>query len=100
MSSLSFGKLLHATSVYLFLFAVATGCGSAQTSQQLANGAIVHSETGIVHVEVCSESVIHVFASASPMPIKSLVPTVIRPCENAKFTTSSDDSALDRKSVV
>ena len=54
----------------------------------------MHSQTGIVHVEVCSESVIHIFASASLMPIKSLVPAVIRPCDGAQFTTSSDDSTF------
>jgi alpha-D-xyloside xylohydrolase len=85
---------LHAASVFVVLLAFATGRGGAQSIEQLSNGAIVHSETGIVHVEVCSESMIHIFASASPMPIKSLVPAVIRPCDGAQFTTSSDDSTF------
>lgn len=94
MSSASFGKLHHTAVVFVILLASATGSVGAQSIEQLANGAIMHSETGIVHVEVCSERVIHIFASASPTPIKSLVPTVIRPCDGAKFTTSSNDSAF------
>ena len=95
MLIISCGKLFHTTSVFVVLSAFATGRGGAQTMEKLANGAIVHSESGIVHIEVCSESMIHIFTSASPMPIKSLVPTVIRPCEGAQFTTSSNDSAFE-----
>jgi alpha-D-xyloside xylohydrolase len=94
MSSASFGKLHHTAFVFVVLLVFATGGVGAQSIEQLANGAIMHSETGIVHVEVCSERVIHILASASPTPIKSLVPAVIRPCNGAKFTTSSDDSAF------
>jgi alpha-D-xyloside xylohydrolase len=93
MFSACSGKLLHATSAFVAILAFATGRGGSQTIERLANGAIVHSGTGLVHVEVCSESVIHIFASASPMPIKSLVPVVIRPCNGAKFAASSDNSA-------
>ena len=48
MSSASFGKLLH--TVFVVLLASATGRAGAQTIEQLANGAIVHSQTGI---EMC-----------------------------------------------
>lgn len=88
------GKLVHAIIVFVAMLAFATGHGGAQITEPLANGAIVHTETGIVHIEVCSESVIHVFSSASPIPIKPLVPTAIQPCGGAKFTTSSDASAI------
>jgi len=96
MSSASFGKLInvHATSVFVVLLAFATSRGDAQTIDQMASGAIVHCDTGIVHVEVCSERVIHILTSASPTPSKSLVPTVIRLCDGAKFTTSSDHAAF------
>jgi alpha-D-xyloside xylohydrolase len=94
MPSASSGKLLQTASALVFLLAFATGRGGSQTIERLGNGAIVHSETGAVHVEVCSESVIHIFASASKMPIKPLVPTVIRPCDGVQFGISSDDSAF------
>ena len=88
------GKVLQSVSVSVLLFTFATGRGAAQTVEQLANGAIVHAETGAVRVEVCSASVIHIYASAAPMPLKPLVPAVNRPCDGAKFTVSSEVAAF------
>jgi alpha-D-xyloside xylohydrolase len=94
MSFASSIKLLLTTSAFVLLFAFATVRSGAQSIEQVANGAIVHSESGIVQVEICSDSVIHILASAKPVPIKPIVPAVIRPCGGAKFTTSSDNSAF------
>jgi alpha-D-xyloside xylohydrolase len=93
MPSASSGKLFQIFSVFVFLVAFSAE-NRAQAIEQLGNGAIVHSQNGMVRVEVCSEGVIHIFAGASPMPIKALVPVVIRPCNSAHFTTSSNESAL------
>ena len=91
MSSASLKNSLLSTSAFVFLFALtAVHCG-AQSIEQAANGAIIHSKIGIVQVEVCSESVIHILAGAKVLPAGSLVPAVIRPCSGAKFTASSDN---------
>jgi alpha-D-xyloside xylohydrolase len=94
MSNISPRIFLFAVFLFAILFGPTAGRGAAQTVEPLANGAIVHAANGIVHIEVCSVSVIHIFASASPLPVTSLVPAVIRPCDGAKFTTSSDDLAF------
>ena len=54
MSTASSVKLLHA-SCFFVLLAFAISRGDAQTFEQQANGVIVHSPTGIVYIEVCSE---------------------------------------------
>ena len=94
MSFASSNKLLLASSLFVALLASAAVHGGAQSIEQVANGAIVHSDSGIVHIEVCSESVIHILASATPAPVLPPIPTVIRPCEGAKFTASSDNSTF------
>jgi alpha-D-xyloside xylohydrolase len=94
MSFASSRKLLLTTSAFVFLFAFATVRSGAQSIEQVDNGAIVHSGSGMVQVEICSESVIHILASAKPVPVKPIVPAVIRPCGGAKFTTLSDNSAF------
>ena len=94
MPSASSKKLLLTTTAFVLLFASATARSGAQSIEQVVNGAIVHSESGIVQVEVCSESVIHILASAAPALVKPPVPAVIRPCDSVKFTASSDNSAF------
>jgi alpha-D-xyloside xylohydrolase len=66
----------------------------AEQIERTANGAIVRTAMGVVRVEVCSDVVVHIVANATGSSIKSLVPTVVRPCAGAQFTTSSDDSHL------
>ncbi|MGP8224645.1 MAG: TIM-barrel domain-containing protein [Terracidiphilus sp.] len=94
MYSASSNNLFLATYVLVALFASVTVRSGAQSIEQVANGAIVHSESGIVQVEICSESVIHILASAAPAPVKPPVPAVIRPCDGVNFTASSDNSVF------
>ena len=92
MFSSSSGKLIRPfTCVFVIMLACTTAGSDAQTIKRKANGAIVPSANGMVQVDVCSESVIHVLVGVTSAPIKPLVPTVIRPCTDTKFTTSSDD---------
>src|ERR1700726_4088857 len=66
----------------------------AETFERRGNGVIVHTAKGAVQVEVCSERAVHVFASATGVPARSVVPTVIRPCADASFSISSDDTGF------
>jgi alpha-D-xyloside xylohydrolase len=66
----------------------------AEQIERTANGAIVRTATGVVRVEVCSEGVVHIVANATGSSINSLVPTIVRPCAGAQFTSSSDNSHL------
>ncbi len=94
MHAASSNNLLLATSLFVALFLSATARSGAQSIEQTANGAIVHLKSGLVHVEICSESVVHILASTAAAPVKPAVPAVIRPCEGAKFTTLPDTSAF------
>jgi alpha-D-xyloside xylohydrolase len=79
---LGFGLLVFVT---VFLRAY------AQDLERTDNGAVIHSAEGLVRVEVCSDSVIHIVAGpAASHPEKPVVPTVIQPCSGAKFTASSE----------
>src|SRR5438874_8954262 len=63
----------------------------AQNLERTNNVAIIHSDTGLVRIEACSDSVIHVVAGpAASHPTKPIVPTVIQPCLNTKFTIGAD----------
>lgn len=64
----------------------------AKAVERRANGVVVHTAKGAVQVEVCSDRVIHILASATAVPANSVVPAVIRPCADASFSTSSDDA--------
>src|ERR1039458_8764469 len=66
----------------------------AEQVERTANGAIIRTATGVVRVDVCSDTVVHILENATGSPIKSLVPTVVRPCAGAQFTNSSDDTHL------
>jgi alpha-D-xyloside xylohydrolase len=75
-------------------FTGSTRHGDAEEIERTANGAIVRTAMGVVRVEVCSDLVVHILANATGSSIKSLVPTIVRPCAGAQFTSSSDDSHL------
>jgi alpha-D-xyloside xylohydrolase len=62
--------------------------------EQKPDGVTVHTAGGALHVEVCSERVIHIYASPTNEIPKSIVPTVIRPCGEGAFTVSSDASTV------
>src|SRR5579863_2378471 len=70
----------------------------AQDLERTDNGAVVHSAAGLVRIEVCSDSVIHIVAGPTAgHPEKPVVPTVIQPCSGARVSLSSDrqhDSVL------
>jgi alpha-D-xyloside xylohydrolase len=99
MSSNFAGKLIRSVAgVFAITFLASATClVGAQTVQKSANGAVVSSPAGFVHIEVCSENVIHVSVTPTAAPIKSLVPVVIRPCAGAKFTALSDGSGFHLK---
>ena len=104
MYFLHFRKPFHWHGFCLLVFVTAFLCAHAQDLERTGNGAVIHSAAGLVRVEVCSDSVIHIVAGpAASHPEKQLVPTVIQPCSSAKFTTSSDgphDSVLTTKVKV
>jgi len=99
MSSNFAGKLIRSVAgVFAITFLASATClVGAQAVQKSANGAVVSSPAGFVHIEVCSENVIHVSVTPTAAPIKSLVPVVIRPCAGAKFTALSDGSGFHLK---
>ncbi len=84
----------------LSLFTLAVGLTApplharADATERTPNGVIVHSAKGVVQIEVCSDRVVHILAGAAAIPAKSVVPTVIRPCAEAAFTSSSDDAGF------
>ena len=86
------------TLLSLSIFTLAAGLAApappahAEAIERTANGVIVHVAKGVVQVEVCSDRVVHVLASAAGAPAKSVVPAVIGPCSDAAFTSSSDDA--------
>ena len=83
------------TACFLALgFAGSTLCSDAEEIEQTENGAIVRTATGVVRVELCSEGVVHILANATGSSMKPLVPTIVRPCTGAQFTSSSDASHL------
>ncbi len=75
----------------LLVFITVLFRAQAQDLERTENGAVIHSAAGIVRVEVCSDSVIHIVAGAAASHAeKPAVPTIIQPCSGAKFTASSD----------
>ena len=69
----------------------------AETIERSKDGVALRSSSGTLQVTVCSERVIHVVASPTIEIPKSIVPTVIRPCEGAPFTISSSASTVSIK---
>jgi len=72
----------------------------AQAMDRSANGVTLHSSGGALRLTVCSDSVIRVEASLTSEFPKPIVPVVIRPCEGAPFTLSSNASAVTIKTTV
>jgi len=69
--------------------------GHAQDVERTENGAVIHSAAGLVRVEACSDSVIHIVAGpAASHPAKQIVPTVIQPCLDTNFAIGSDGSRV------
>lgn len=91
MYFLAFRKPFHWLGFCLLVFVAAFLRANAQDVERTDNGAVIHSTDGLVRVEVCSASVIHIVAGpAASHPEEPVVPTVIEPCSGAKFTASSD----------
>ena len=90
---------------FLVLFSVAAfiavltlpSLSDAQAIERSKDGVVLHSSSGILHVAVCSERVIHIVASATDEISKPIVPIVIRPCGGAQFTVSSDATTMSIK---
>src|SRR5580692_4392591 len=69
--------------------------GHAQDVERTENVAVIHSAAGLVRVEACSDSVIHIVAGpAASHPAKQIVPTVIQPCLDTNFAIGSDGSRV------
>jgi alpha-D-xyloside xylohydrolase len=64
----------------------------SEAVERTPNGAVVRYSGGVVRVEVCSASVLHIVNSPTDALAQAVVPVAIRPCGHAKFTTSSDSS--------
>lgn len=64
----------------------------AQTVVQTEHGAIVHTANGVVQVEACSDTVLHVIKSSNTEGTAAIVPTIVRPCDGSAHTVSSDGS--------
>ena len=91
MYFLPVGKQFRWLGVCLFVLVVPVLRDDAQAPDRAENGAVIHTAAGLVRVEVCSDSVIHIVAGPTANhPTKPIVPTVIRPCSGAKFTIASD----------
>src|SRR5579871_5113491 len=91
MSFLPFKKPLSRLTFCLLVSAGVYFPARAQDLQPTRNGAVIHSAAGIVRVEVCSDSVIHIVAGpAAGQPEQAIVPAMIQPCSGVKFKVSSD----------
>ena len=88
------------TFLFLSTFTLAAGLialplhAETEGMERSANGVVVHSAKGRVQIEVCSDRVVHVLASADAAPAKSVVPAVTESCADAAFTTSSDNAEV------
>jgi alpha-D-xyloside xylohydrolase len=67
---------------------------AGQEVRQAANGVTVRSAAVILHVEVCSGTVIHVVVSPTQSARGPIVPIVIGPCGGAKFAVSTSASTV------
>lgn len=82
-------------SLVLLALIPTTPRGFSQAVERTPNGALVHSSRGVVRLEICSESVIHVVTSRSGSVEQPVVPAVIRPCAGQRFTFSSDRTQVE-----
>ena len=91
------------TTLVLFastLFTAAAGWPSrldAQSIEQGKDGLTLRSEGTVLHIGVCSATVIHVVATPLTKIPQPIVPVVIRPCDNAAFVMSSTPSMVSLK---
>lgn len=80
------------------LVLLACGAKGAQCQahgvERTESGMVVHFPNGVVRIEMCSDSVIHIVAGRNAAPTSTPVPTVVQPCSHATYTTSSDKSHL------
>ena len=95
-------RLMNATlvaAVLTLLGPVSSPCASSnvQPFERSPDGVVLHSSSGILHVAVCSDRVIHIAASPGDEISKPLVPIVIRACGGAPFTVSSDATTVSIK---
>jgi len=68
--------------------------GQAQAIERTGSGVVVHSASGVVRVEGCSDSIVHIIAGSGAAPAADLVPSVVQPCAERAVTTSSDSSRV------
>ena len=66
----------------------------AQAIERNPDGVTLHSPSGMLRVDVCSERVIRVQVSPTDQFPKSIVPSVIHSCGGAPFTVSSNRSTV------
>lgn len=93
MYFLFFRKHFQALGLCLFAFVTLVARSQAQALEKTGNGAVIHSPAGLVRVEVCSDSMIHIVAGPTAgHPAKPIVPTVVQACASAKFVTASNGS--------
>jgi alpha-D-xyloside xylohydrolase len=86
-------KLFRPLALCLLVMLTAVLPTPSQDLERTKNGAVIHSVAGPVRIEACSDSVIHVVAGpAASHPPQQMVPTVIQPCSNTKFTIGGDGS--------
>src|SRR5206468_8862697 len=79
----------------LAAFLIAPSCLFSQAFEKISNGVLVHASAGITdRVEVCSDTIVHIVSNQDGSPVKELVPTVVRPCSGARFTTDADARAV------
>jgi alpha-D-xyloside xylohydrolase len=98
MYVLPFKKSLYWLSFCLPMFFTVFLVSQAQDVERTENGAVIRSATGLVRVEVCSDSVVHIVAGPAATHLeRPVVPTVIQTCSGAKFSALSDGP---RESVV
>ena len=92
-------NLIFVTTVLALLGPANSPCApsTTQSFERSRIGVTLHSSSGILHVDICSERVIHVVASATDEIPKPIVPTVIRPCRGVRFTISSGTSTVSIK---
>ena len=84
----SLARGLQYCTLVLHIITIAVRAASPQAIDHVPNGAVVHSAHGVVRLEVCAPSIIHVVASQSGAIERPVVPAVIKDCEGARFTVS------------
>jgi alpha-D-xyloside xylohydrolase len=89
MRSVSLARPIRNYAFVLVIVIVSAPPSCPQEIDRIPNGAVVHSSHGVVRLEVCSASIIHIVISHSDTVERPVVPAVTMPCEAPKFTVSS-----------